>query len=258
MEMVLAFYILFEVAVYLLFGKYIKKDRAYWAAAVPLLISAAEAGYSEVKSQEQRKKADNLKPSNYVPEAVQEAVGNARTSSTALMPGYDRTIQKLRQSSANSINSATKVSGTPGQIQQQVGDADAREKESLKDLAVANSSYQAGQKQNLNSLLGLKGGYEKSSFDAFSAAKSALLGASNQNQYNAVTKVLEGAASSVPASAFTSGNGDGSTAPVGQGQGAFPAPNQNQNLTPAQRAYINKLLGLDNPVYQGNFNPYTQ
>lgn len=257
MEMVISFYILTEVALTLLFGKYIKKDKAYWGAA---LVGIGTALYSENKANQQRDKAKNLKPSNYVPPSVQEAVDNAKLASNSESPGYTRGVEKIGQSTANMINNIKKIGGNPSQIQAGVADADMRGKEALKDLAVSDAAFKASQRQNLNNLLMAKGGYEKSSFDAFSAAKSALLGAANQNEYNAFTQGLEGVAGSLPASAYTS-NGSNTNITsggiIGQGQGPLLTQGNGQ-LTPAQRAYINKLLGLDNPVYQGNFNPYGQ
>jgi hypothetical protein len=253
MEIVLAFYILTEATLVFLFGKYIKKDKAYWGAA---LIGLVNAGYSKYQSDQQREKAKNLKPSNFVPASVQEGIDNAKLLSNSETPGYTRGAEKIGQSTANMINNIKKIGGNPSQIQAGVVDADVREKEALKDLAVSDSAFKANQRQNLNNLLMVKGGYEKSSFDAFAAAKSALLGAANQNQYNAFTQGLEGIAGSLPNSAYKTNS---NSVEIGQNEVAIPgAQTQGQNLTPAQKAYINKLLGLDNPVYQGNFNPYTQ
>lgn len=139
----------------------------------------------------QKKMADNLKPSNYVPPSVKEAIATSRMGVNANAPGYARMMDRLKTSSANTVARASRISNNPAQVQQTVADTDAREKESIKDMEVANEGFKNENRNRLTQLLGMQGGFEKASMDAFNSAKSALLGASMQNKYNAITTLGE-------------------------------------------------------------------
>jgi hypothetical protein len=172
---------------------------------IPALTSLATAGYQYYQGARQKKMAAKLKPSNYVPPSVNEAVSNARIESNATSPIVTRGLERLKTSTANSIENAKRVGGSAGAVQQAVVDADSREKEMTKDLSVKDAQYRAERKQELNQMLGIKGRYEKESMDAYNASKSALTGASMQNKYNAVTNLGEGIINSLPDSAFEVG-----------------------------------------------------
>ncbi|MEJ7644272.1 MAG: hypothetical protein WKF87_06735 [Chryseolinea sp.] len=169
---------------------------------VAALLAVGQAGYSLYKSNKQKKAAKKLKESNWTPPAVEEAISSQRLAANASSPEYARGLERLKQSTANSIDASKKAGGTSGQIQQGIADSDAREKENIKDLQVADASFKNDARDRLTNLLQTKGGYQQQSRDAFNAAKSALTGASEQNQYNAVTTLGEGIVNSLPDSAF--------------------------------------------------------
>ncbi len=159
---------------------------------IPALVAIGQAGYSLYQAHKQKKLAEGLKPSNYIPPSVQEAVAGARVGAAAsVMSGYERALEKAKTSSANTIARTSRITTNSGRIQQSVADADAREKELIKDLSVTNEQFRQGNQSNLQNLLGVQGGYEKASMDAFNQAKSALGGASMQNKYNAITTLGE-------------------------------------------------------------------
>lgn len=162
-----------------------------FAAAIPALVALGQAGFQLYQGHKQKKMAENLKPSNYVPPSVKEAVASARLGANANAPGYGRFIENLKTSSANTVARASRISTNPAQIQQAVSDTDAREKEALKDMEVSNEGFKQQNQKYLASLLGVQGGYEKASMDAYNSAKSALTGASMQNKYNAITTLGE-------------------------------------------------------------------
>jgi len=176
------------------------------------VMAAAQAGYGLYKSHQQKKAAKKLKDSNYVPTAVEEAVQSSRLQSNATSPEYQRGLEKLKQSSANTISTSKRIGGTAGQMQQSVADADAREKESIKDLSVAASATKAQSRGELQNLLLTKGGYQKESRDAYNASKSALLGAAEQNQYNAITTGAQGLVAAFPGKTPTTGSPTGTRA----------------------------------------------
>lgn len=170
------------------------------AALIPLALSA----YQLYQGAQQEKKARKLKESNFVPGSVREGVASARMGVNASNPAVTRGLARLKASSANTINAAQRVGGTAAQVQSAVTDVDAREKEAIKDLQVADASFKIDQQRNLEDLLREKGYYEKSSRDAFNAAKSALIGASAQNKFNALSTAAEGLVMAAPDSAFGS------------------------------------------------------
>ena len=223
-------------------------DKAYF---IPALIGAGLAAYQMIQAAKQRKEAKNMKPSNYVPAAVREAEVSARMNANAQSPAAARGLERIRQSTANTISSAKRVGGSAASVQQAVNDADAREKESLKDLQVADSQNQADNRQRLQDILMAKGNYQQQSQDAYNSAKSALIGAAQQNQYNAVTNLGEGIINSLPENAI-------SPAPAAAAVASTPKPAasgalqvgklgisspKGRKLTPDQLQYLQQRYG---------------
>jgi hypothetical protein len=158
----------------------------------PLLATAAQAGYQYFQGRKQKKMANELEPSNYVPPSLKEAVRSSRMEANATtIPGFGRTMEKLRTSTANTVARTTRGTTDSNRIQQSVADADAREKEVIKDLGVANENFRLQSGQRLRGMLGIQAGNERASYDAYVAAKSALTGASMANQYNAFSGLTE-------------------------------------------------------------------
>lgn len=174
--------------------------------AVPIaaLVAVGQAGYQAYKGHQQEKKAKKLKQSNYVPPALEEAIVSSRMEANSLSPGYNRAMERARRSTGNTLTSAKRIGGSASQIQQTLVDSDAREKEISKDIEVAESANRTMAKRNLQGLLVTKGGFQKQSKDALDAAKSALIGAGEQNKYNAVTNLAEGIVNSVPDNTISS------------------------------------------------------
>lgn len=181
-----------KTLIFLLFASFIssywlRRDRAYFVPIVALA-GLASSAYQMYQAKKQRDQAAKLTNSNYIPPAVREAEASARIDANATAsPGYLRGLERLRQSSAASVNAAKSIGGTSGQIQQAAANADSREKEMIKDLEVNNDSFRLSRRQDLNRLLQVKGEYQQKSQDALNAAKSALTGAADQNTYNAIT-----------------------------------------------------------------------
>lgn len=162
----------------------------------PLTIGALalDAGFKAYQGFKQQKMARDLRPSNYVPPAVTEAVANARLgANSTVAPGYGRQVDKLRTSTANTVERLSRATTNPNQIQQGVLDADAREKEILKDMEVNNEAWRAQNRDRLNAALGIQGQYQKQAYDQYNATKSALKGAGMQNLYHSVSGLAEGA-----------------------------------------------------------------
>lgn len=201
MEKILILFLLFDALIACVFYKSLK-GRAY---IIPALVALGTAGYQAYKAHQQKQKAKKLKESNYVPGAVEEAIASERLRSHAASPEYTRGLEKLRQSTANTIDASKRVGGSSGQLQQSIADADAREKENIKDLHVAEAATKGEARSRLGGLLMTKGGYQQQSRDAYNATKSALIASSEQNMYNAVTGVAEGVVHSLPDSAFGAG-----------------------------------------------------
>lgn len=155
---------------------------------LPALLALAPTAFQIAEGLIQNDKADKLKPSNYVPPSVDSALNMAKANANkTVAPGYGRQLQVLRTGDANSFDRARKVAGDASQLQQQVGNIDARDKEVGKDLTTQNQQFQFNSRQDLMKWLGMRGEYEKSSNDAFNATKSALRGAATQNFFNAAT-----------------------------------------------------------------------
>lgn len=174
---------------------------------IPLLISAGMAGYQLYQAHQQKKEAEKMKPSNYVPPSVNEAVTSARMQNNATMgPATARGLQRLMRSSANSIEAQKRLGGSQNAIMQSVSDAETNEKAALKDLSVADAAFKVDNQRNLQGLLMQKGGMERMAYDDYNSAKSALIGASKQNTYNAISGFGEAAIYSMPDKALGLGS----------------------------------------------------
>ncbi|MGC3945364.1 MAG: hypothetical protein QM762_12760 [Chryseolinea sp.] len=211
---------------------------------IPALVALGTAAYQWYQSDQQKKKAKKLKPSNYVPPGTEEALTNARMDATAQSPGYARGLEKLRQSSATTIANAKRVGGNPAAIQQAVADTDAREKEAIKDLQVSDEAFRASNRKDLNRQLQIKAGYQKDSYDAYNASKSALIGASQQNKYNAITQLGEGVINSLPDSAIAGKTGTATT-PTSAADAARSLSGVNlDNMTDGQIQELYRRMGI--------------
>ena len=184
---------------------------------IPLALAAAQAGYSGYKASQQRKKARALKQANLVPNSVEEALANEKLRSTATSPEYLRGLEKLGQGSANAISQSKRIGGTAGVLQQQVADVDARRREGIKDLQIAEHGAKAQSRATVNELSLTKGGYEREARDQLDAAQSALRGAAEQNESAAVAAGLQGIAGAASGLSGTGGGGGGGATPGGAG-----------------------------------------
>jgi hypothetical protein len=191
-------FILILIADMIVAMRFLPRDKAYFLP-IAALASLGVSAYSAYQAGRQRKKANELKPSNYVPAGVAEAEANARMdANAAVAPGYLRGLESLRVGSANTIEAAKRVGGSAGQVQQAVADTDQRQKEMEKNLAVNNEQFRLQRRQDLNQALRVRGQYEQKSADDYNAAVSALKGAASQNEYNAVSGAAEGLIYSAP------------------------------------------------------------
>lgn len=207
---------------------------------IPLLVAAGSAAFQYAQGEKQKKMARNIKPSNYVPPAVQEAETMAKMSQSSLPVGYTRGLERINQNTATTIESAKRVGGSSGQIQQAVADADARSKEVSKDLAVAAGAENQANRRDLYNILSTKGQFEKASNDAYNAAVSALTGASMQNKYNAISGLAENV---ILAASDIKGPYGYQTSSSGQQQPATSTASPglvNQALSPAQQEFLRR------------------
>lgn len=198
MEKIFLLFFLVDALIATIFYKLLR-GRAY---LIPALVAVGTAAYQMFQAKKQKDLADKLKPVDSTPQAVKEAIVNARMGANATAsPGYLRGLQRIRESTSNSIDYAKRL-GNPNQTRQLITDADAREKMLLKDLEVNNEAYRRGQQDRLTNLLMREGGYQKDSQDAYNAAVSSLRGAASRNTYNAVSTLGENLIWGAPDSAF--------------------------------------------------------
>jgi hypothetical protein len=213
--------------------------------AVPIVAALAQlgiAGWQYAQGEKQRKDAKKVKPNNYVPPGVTEAVQRARMESNASIgPASKRGLERLGMQSSARINDLKRVGGNPALIQQGVMDTDAREKEAIKDLSVSDAAFKMDQDRNLQGLLTMKGQYEKEAKDASDATKSALTGAAMQNKFNALSSLGEGIINALPDKSFdakTTGTA------VDPGATALPASGTARTGRSSITGGTNKLNGL--------------
>jgi hypothetical protein len=192
------FFYFFLILLEVMFTPFMRKHLKNKLCVIPVLIAAGTAAYQMYQSKQQRDLAKKMKPSNYVPPAVQEAEQNARVNANALSSGYTRSLDLLKRSTANTIHNAKRTGGSLSTIQQAVADSDAREKSLIRDLEVNEAANRSASRNQLNNILMQKGAFQKDSQDNYNAAVSALKASSQQNTFNAITGLSEGVVRSLP------------------------------------------------------------
>lgn len=223
------------------------RGKLFIAPIIPALVALGQAGYQAYQAGRQRKMANSLRPSNYMPRSLSEAESVARADANATVsPGYTRGMEKARQISASTIDAAKRIGGNTNRIQQAVADADVREKEIAKDLEVNNEQFRSAKRRELRDVLSSKAGIEKSNYDAYAASKSALTGAAMQNEYNAISGAAEGLIYSLPDNAIspsTTGTNSSSTTSTSSALGRFgagrgPYRYRSMRYTPYEESYL--------------------
>lgn len=210
------------------------------------------------QADKQKKLAENLKNSNYVPGAVREATDIARrAANTPTAPGYGQAVDRARTATANAISRAERSSNNPNVVQQAVANADAAEREDMKDLDVQNQLYRERGRDRLTEALGAMGNYQQASRDAYNSAKSALKGAEMTNRYNAITTLGENLAYSMDGSAKITPSIEGKSG-MQLTRGLARAQRNGRTLSTTEQEYIKKLglnpntLGLAFPDLKFN------
>ena len=201
----------------------------------------------------QNRAANRLKESKYIPSGVRESVTNARMGAMADSPMYTRGKEQLAQSTARTINTAKRIGGTGAQVQQAAADADAREKQMIKDLEVSNNAFKAGQRNELNRALSVESSYKQRNRDAFNAAKSALKGAAIQNVFGAINNAASGLIMSASDERILGQGGDTSSGVSGSSM------MRNFGMNPTNLSYSNRLSTMKRPkaIPQGNTSNYS-
>lgn len=204
----------------------------------PALLALLPSLFQMGQSYSQKQKADNLKPSNYVPPSVQSAVDMAtQSAASSTAPGYGNQLQKIKTVGANSISRAKQVAGDANQLQSAVQQVDARERDNTRDLGNRNQEFQFQNRGQLMKWLGIRGASEQRSTDAFNATKSALIGASQQNLYNGISGA---AAVGIKAVGSTDGSTSGSL--VGKtGKDLVKAMGDRTSFSDEEKAYLKNL-----------------
>lgn len=154
----------------------------------------------------QRRQAKKLKQSNYIPPALTEAKAEAdiiANSSTA--PGQQAEEEAARQSTAQSITNASKVAGSANELINFAGAARGNENKNMRDIARRALIWKDSQRANRNMIRGRIASQQAANRDQYQGAKSALIGASNQNIFGGITDA---------ATAFALGSVGGGKTPI--------------------------------------------
>lgn len=150
-----------------------------------LALSAIPSLFQFGKAAKQKKLAKELKEDSFIPPALQAKLDAAKIRANAtLFPGQPQAEEQIREASAGSINQVRRTASSTSDVLNTVAAIDAQEKNSRVELARTNAEFQNQADRELGTTQSEVAEVEQGNRDQFNAAKSALLGASDQNIFN--------------------------------------------------------------------------
>jgi len=167
--------------------------------AVGAFLSALPSAFQFGKAKEQKKLAKDLKEDSFIPPALQAKLDAAKIRANAtLFPGQPQAEEQIREASAGSINQVRRTSSSTSDVLNTVAAIDAQEKNSRVELARTNAEFQNQADRELGFTQSEVAGVEQGNRDQFNASKSALIGASDQNVFNALSGVATAGTAFLP------------------------------------------------------------
>lgn len=152
------------------------------------ILSAAPSIYQMITGNKQKKMANNLKQSNYIPDSLKEVETMARAGANATrLPGQDAMESQIERGTANAVGNARRASRSGTQLLENIGEINAQEGAARMDLNKMLADFQTGERRNLQGVLGQKAQVELRNKDAYDAAKRNLLETSQMNTYGALS-----------------------------------------------------------------------
>lgn len=165
------------------------------AIPIPLLLGGIQGAFQGLAGISQRQKANKLRQSNYIPPALQEELNIGRTQANAsLYPGQDIDQNNLRQGTADSFANLQRSATSSGQLLNAGSKLGGQLMRGQQNIARTGQMFRQGAMDRYRQSLRSKANVQQANQNQFQAAKSALIGSSGQNAYNALTSVLGGAA----------------------------------------------------------------
>ena len=143
--------------------------------------------------------AKKLKEDSFIPPALQAKIDAAKIKANAtLFPGQPQAEEQIREASSGAINQVRRSTSSTSDVLNTVAAVDAQEKNSRVDLARTNAEFQNQADRELGATQSEVAGVEQGNRDQFNAAKSALIGASDQNIFNGLGGLASAGAAFLP------------------------------------------------------------
>lgn len=162
---------------------------------IVLALGAAQGLFQGISAISQKRKANKLKASTFEPPALTEEANIARTQANASRyAGQDIDEENLRQSGADSVSNAERAATSSGQLLNVGSKISKQTDRGFRNIARQGEAFRQNALDKYRGVLRSKAQNQLNNQNQFQAAKSALIGSSNQNAYNALSSVLGGAA----------------------------------------------------------------
>lgn len=163
--------------------------------AIPLILGGANALFQGISAINQKRKANKLKASTFEPPALTEEANLARTQANASKyAGQSIDEENLRQGAADSVANAERAATSSGQLLNVGSKIANQQQRGMKSIAQRGEMFRQNAMDKYRNVLRAKAQNQMGNQQQFQAAKSALIGSSNQNAYNALSSVLGGLA----------------------------------------------------------------
>lgn len=158
---------------------------------LPLLLAAAPAVYQLGKGLLQKRQAKKLKESTFVPkELTMNRDLATQQAYSRRAPGQAVAEENVRRATANQISAGQRLAG--GNINKSAAitsAATAQADDANRSIAAQGQSFSEGAFNRLGNANNAIAGQKRANRDAYTSAKAALLGASDQNIFNSVNNL---------------------------------------------------------------------
>lgn len=178
-----------------------------FAAAIPLLASAAPAAFKFVKGLLQKKDARNLKESKFIPpELLMNRDLAAQQAYSRRSPGAAFAEEQVRRNSANQVGNAMRMfGGDANKVAAVASAANAQANDANSRISAQGQSFAEGAFNRMASANVGIAQQKRQNRNEFNQTKAALLDAGNQNIFGGVSDLASVAVMGADAGLFGSG-----------------------------------------------------
>lgn len=152
-----------------------------------IIAQGVQAGYQAVKGAQQKRQAKRLKPSTYIPPALQsQLAADKNRTAKSITKRQQLADKRINRMTAQTSNRIAKTGGSAGNMIIGAAAADAQGKDAIQESEVIAESERERNRDKLSATKMSVARVQQKNQDEYEAAKSALLGAGDQNIFGGI------------------------------------------------------------------------